>query len=392
MRRAVRRLGNGTDCAELVLIFLYGTLRHAPLLAAVLGRDLTPTPARAPGWRVAAVEGEVFPVLVRDPGSVAEGILISETGDDRDRLDFYELGFGYVLDPITVETDSGPVEALVYHAAPGAWPPAGDWSLDGFAEGPGEMTVIAAASYMRLWPKVPADQAAAQYPNILHRAASRLRARRDQKPPGIRRADGAVETLDERRPYRHFFEVSESDLRFRRFDGGFSPSVNRAAWVMSDAVTVLPYDPVRDRALVIEQFRYSPIVRGDANPWSVEPIAGRIDAGEEPEDACHRECLEEAGLKLSRLLYVGRYYPSPGAVSEYLYSYIGIADLPDAAAGLGGLDVEHEDIRAHILKFDALLALVDEDQADNAPLILSILSLARMRDRLRAEAGVSGWA
>ncbi len=47
----------------------------------------------------------------------------------------------------------------------------------------------------------------------------------------------------------------------------------------ADAVTVLPYDPVRDRVLLIEQYRFGVHMRGDPRPWVLEPVAGRIDAG-----------------------------------------------------------------------------------------------------------------
>ena len=59
--------------------------------------------------------------------------------------------------------------------------------------------------------------------------------------------------------------------------------VTRAAFVSGDAVTVLPYDPLRDRVLVVEQFRAGPQARGDAQAWQMEAIAGRIDPGETPE-------------------------------------------------------------------------------------------------------------
>ena len=43
------------------------------------------------------------------------------------------------------------------------------------------------------------------------------------------------------------------------------------------------HDPVRDRVLVVEQFRMGPYARGDRHPWQLEPIAGRIDGGESAE-------------------------------------------------------------------------------------------------------------
>lgn len=213
-----------------------------------------------------------------------------------------------------------------------------------------------------------------------------LRARAAQPVPArLRRQPDAtdVEIVSRSEPYARFFAVEEQDLRFRRFDGQMSAPVRRAAFISGDAVTVLPYDPVRDRVLVVEQFRFAPHARGDANPWQLEAIAGRIDPGETPEEAAIREGQEEAGLRLDRLVPIAGYYPSPGAFAEYLYTYLALVDLPDSAAGLFGLACEAEDIRAHLVSFDQLMALCASGEIGNAPLLLSALWLARHRDSLR---------
>ena len=201
-------------------------------------------------------------------------------------------------------------------------------------------------------------------------------------------APGDVEVTRHTEPYAQFFSVEEFDLRHRRFDGTMSEPMRRAVFVSGDAATVLPYDPVRDRVMLIEQFRAGPFGRGDPQPWMLEPIAGRIDPGETPEAAARREAVEEAGLTLGALVKVGQYYPSPGMLAEYLYSFVGLADLPDGSAGLGGLAEEHEDIRAHLVSFDRLMALVDSGEVQIAPLLVTIYWLAANRARLRAEAGL----
>ena len=134
---------------------------------------------------------------------------------------------------------------------------------------------------------------------------------------------------------------------------------------------------------MIEQFRFGIYMRGDPSPWSLEPVAGRIDPGEDPETAARREAIEEAGLSVGELHRIGAYYPSPGALTEHLVSYVGIADIPDDATGIGGEASEAEDILSHIVSFQDLMGLVDSGEAANGPLILSAQWLALNRDRLR---------
>lgn len=217
--------------------------------------------------------------------------------------------------------------------------------------------------------------------DIRNRAARAAPADQRRK---VAAGDVQIDTRTE--PYARFFAVEEQDLRFRRFDGTLSDPVNRAAFVSGDAVTVLPYDPVRDRVLLIEQFRFGPHLRGDANPWQLEAIAGRIDAGETPEATAIREAREEAGIEISRLMPIAGYYPTPGAVTEFLYSYLALVDLPDSATGTFGLASEAEDIRVHLVSFERLMQLCASGEVGNAPTLLSAFWLAGERAALRAAA------
>lgn len=213
-------------------------------------------------------------------------------------------------------------------------------------------------------------------------AESRVRAGA-AAPRGMRQGAGEVIGHGLALPHAGFFALEDHALQFRRFDGQLSPRVRREVFVAGDAVTVLPYDPLRDRVLLVEQVRMGPYGRGDPLPWQLEAIAGRIDPGETPEDCARREAVEEAALVLGRLEKVAEYYPTPGAVTEYLYSYVAICDLPDDAAGVFGAAEEAEDIRGHLVPFKALMAAVAEGEVANAPLILTALWLQRERGRLR---------
>ncbi|MEI4232221.1 NUDIX domain-containing protein [Roseovarius sp. D22-M7] len=230
----------------------------------------------------------------------------------------------------------------------------------------------------------PVAELAATKAMILSRAAARVAAR-DSAPTDLRssfRAD-AVETERVEIPHAGFFRTRCYSLRHPHFDGNSSPLLRREVFVATDAALVLPYDPAHDRLLLVEQFRMGPYGRGDPHPWMLEPVAGRIDAGEAPEDTAFRECREEAGLELRALERISSHYCTPGYSTEVFHLFLGICDLPDLAQGSGGLATENEDIRTHVIGFDRAMDLLQTGEANNGPLILALIWLQRERARLR---------
>lgn len=380
-------------------LFVFGTLRHGPLRAEVLGGASAVRPARLMGYRVVSAPGAHYPVLhVASAGEAAEGLLLE--GLDamaQARADFFELGFGYALRDVEVLPLDGagdPVAARAYMQVDvpqvqGDDATAPAWDLQNWTRAWGEIWRAAAREGMALFGQVDAATLAARWPMIEQRAASRVRAFGPDgqgAPTRLRAGFSAakdVEVTAARLPYNSYFSLEEQDLRFRRFDGSMSETVRRAGFVGGDAATVLPYDPALDAVLVVEQFRVGPHLRGDPKPWSLEPIAGRVDPGEDPETCVRREAVEEAGIRLGALHRVADYYPSPGAVTEFVYSYVGIADLSGRGGEIGGLEGEHEDIRAHVVGFDDLMELIESGEAGSGPLILTAYWLAARRGALR---------
>ncbi|MFC7704126.1 NUDIX domain-containing protein [Plastorhodobacter daqingensis] len=368
--------------------FFYGMMQDPALRDLMLDAPRDVAPARLADHVVRAVQGQEFPMILDQPGAAATGVAVRDlTAQELDRINHVAGVLGFQLRQIVVE---GQVWQIWLPEA-GRWRPDGPWDLAQWQERGAPLMRAAVADLLALRDDRPAQALSARWPMIAVRAAARLLARQGKGEAEALGAGAApraadVEVMTRREPYANFFSVEEYDLRYRRFDGGVTPVVNRAVFVTGDAATVLPYDPQRDRVLLIEQFRMGPFARGDAAPWLLEPIAGRVDARETPEEAIRREAQEEAGLSLGALLPVGGFYPTPAAKSEYLHSFIGLADLPDAAAGFGGLDEEAEDIRAHLLGYDRLMQLVDDGALSNGPLVLSALWLARHRERIRAGA------
>jgi nudix-type nucleoside diphosphatase (YffH/AdpP family) len=325
------------------------------------------------------------------PGGEATGALTAPLSEEaRARLDWYETAFGYGPDAVTVAGHP----ALLYRGPDedgGAGVP---WTLAAWREGHGARTLEAAAEVMRARGSLSPDALRARRPTIQARAHAIVsnRAHRRSITVGQTTEAAEIDIRQVRYPYEGFHRVEEWLIDHPRFDGTRSGPLTRAVSHVTDAATVLPWDPVRDRVLVVEQVRVGPLAKGDPLPWLLEPVAGLIDAGETAEETALRELLEEAGITAppDALDFVARYYPSPGGLAQVLHSYVVRCDLPDEVAGLGGVDAEGEDIRAHLVAVDDLLAMVASGEAANAPLIVSAQWLALARGAGRLVGGARG--
>ena len=366
-------------------LFFYGTLCHLPLLRAVLGREEVATcDARLADHRAAWVAGESFPMLHPAPGESAPGLLARDLSEeDVARLCFYEGGFHLDPAPVTVETGTGAVGAAVFRADPGAQPGA-PWSLPAWEDRWAAIALAAAREIMAWYGRRPAAEMAARFTPIAIRANARVAAAQRPADP-VRDLSRDVIVQEHKRPYMNFFAVEEMDLQYRRHDGGMSPVVNRGALMVGEASVVLPYDPLRDRVLLVEQFRAPVYMAGDPDPWVWEPVAGLVDPGETPEEAARREAEEEAGLTLRWLERAGGVYSSTGCSAEFLNLFIGVTDLPDIPEGGGGVAGEGEDLRSRLLSYEELMQGVDAGMYRDMPLVTTALWLSRHRDRLRAD-------
>lgn len=159
-----------------------------------------------------------------------------------------------------------------------------------------------------------------------------------------------VEIQERVERYEGFFRLSTFRLRHTLYAGGWSQELTRELFHRGACVAVLPYDPVRDEILLIEQFRIGALGQKEP-PWLMEIVAGGIEPGETPEAVAFREAGEEAGLSLSDLHRIGSFFTSPGGTGERVTLFVGLVDGP-LGAGLHGLADEGEDIRSFVLSLN----------------------------------------
>lgn len=185
--------------------------------------------------------------------------------------------------------------------------------------------------------------------------------------------------------FHGFFRMDKLWLTHPRFDGRQMPVFTRELFIRGDATCVLPYDPVRDEVVLLEQFRLGALGRTQS-PWLLELVAGMNEEGESPEDVARREGQEEAGLSFSRLEKICDYLVSPGGSTEMIHLFCGEVST-ESAGGIFGMEHEHEDIRAHVVAADEAIAMISDGRINNAAAIIALQWLQLNRSRLRAGRG-----
>jgi ADP-ribose pyrophosphatase len=194
-------------------------------------------------------------------------------------------------------------------------------------------------------------------------------------------ADRDVELIDREICYQGFFRLEKLHLRHRRFAGDWTPVIDREVLVRQPAVAVLPYDPVTDQVVLLEQFRPGAYGAG-RSAWMVEIPAGLVEQGEAPTDVAAREAKEEIGLTLLGLERIAEFMPSPGGMTEVVTLFCGRVDATKAD-GIFGVETETEDIRSFAVAADGAIGMLGQPGCvDNGFTIIALQWLALHRASL----------
>ncbi|MCE9964295.1 ADP-ribose diphosphatase [Lelliottia amnigena] len=192
-----------------------------------------------------------------------------------------------------------------------------------------------------------------------------------------------VEIIAREKLYSGFFSLELYRFRHRLFNGEMSGEVRREIFERGHAAVLLPFDPVRDEVVLIEQIRIAAMDTSET-PWLLEMVAGMIEEGETPEDVARREAEEEAGLKVGRTKPVLSYLASPGGATERSSILVGEVDAT-IAEGIHGLADENEDIRVHVVSREQAYQWVKEGKIDNAASVIALQWLQLHYQDLRNE-------
>lgn len=193
--------------------------------------------------------------------------------------------------------------------------------------------------------------------------------------------DADVELFEKEIRYQGFFRIERYRLRHRLFNGQWSRTFTREIFERGHAAAVLPYDPIRDEVILIEQFRAGAL-DAPGGPWLFEIVAGMIEPDEAAEDVVRRESVEEANCIVTDLIPLYDFLVSPGGTTERIALFCGRVDATHAG-GIFGAQHEDEDIKVHVVSLDDALTMLRSGKLNSASAIIALQWLALNRSQVR---------
>ena len=139
------------------------------------------------------------------------------------------------------------------------------------------------------------------------------------------------------------------------------------------SVGILPYDPERRVATLVRELRVPPLFAA-GEQVQLEAPAGLIDDGG-PEENARREVLEEVGLRLHGLDFVGAAYSCASLTTEKIHLYLAAYGRGDRAEEGGGAEGEHENIRIIEMPLAELAAMADRAELTDLKTLTLVLAL-----------------
>lgn len=161
------------------------------------------------------------------------------------------------------------------------------------------------------------------------------------------------------------FEGRKAKLELHHLESEEGRRYKREVIVHPGAVVVLPFVDA-ETILLIRSRRY--VVGG----YLLELPAGTLEKGENPMNCAGRELLEETGHLAARLQFVGKFFTSPGILSELMHAYAAF-DLEKSNQALE----EGEEIEVQPVSFKRAIEMIGEGEIADGKTIATLLMFER---------------
>ena len=176
--------------------------------------------------------------------------------------------------------------------------------------------------------------------------------------------------LNKQNLYSGFFSLNKYEFIHQKHNGDWTDKIQREVFSGAHVSTLLPYDPIRNEIILIQQFRAGVLSRYD-DDYLYEIVAGIIDEGENAEDTAKRECLEETGCEVKMIIPIQGYFPAPGSSESYYHLFLGKVDGFDGEK-IMGLESENENILVKSFKVGHVREMLKNNQIKNGLTLIAL--------------------
>ena len=176
--------------------------------------------------------------------------------------------------------------------------------------------------------------------------------------------------INKKNLYSGFFSLNKYEFIHQKHDGNWTGKVEREIFGGAHVATLLPFDPIKKEIILIQQFRAGVLSRYDEE-YLYEIVAGIIDNNEKPEDTAKRECLEETGCKVKKILPIQNYFPAPGSSESYYHLFLGEIDSFEGER-IRGLEKENENILVKAFKIEQVRKLLKDKKILNGLTLIAL--------------------
>ncbi|GAK32282.1 ADP-ribose pyrophosphatase [Iodidimonas nitroreducens] len=166
-----------------------------------------------------------------------------------------------------------------------------------------------------------------------------------------------------------YLKIESAEISFEFKDQGISGPHRLMRLNRRDAASVLLIDAIHREVVLVEQFRWPTYEKGPGA--LLEIVAGVVEEGEKPEEAAHREAIEEAGLTPGPLTLISLCYPTPGYSTERSFIFAGTIDHSKAVHKGGGTD-PGEHIEIVRIPFDEIKSLLASNRLQDAKTVIAL--------------------
>tara|TARA_Y100001970_G_scaffold54053_1_gene68503 strand:- start:199 stop:780 length:582 start_codon:yes stop_codon:yes gene_type:complete len=170
--------------------------------------------------------------------------------------------------------------------------------------------------------------------------------------------------------YSGFFKLKKYEFIHQKHDGTWTNQVDREIFGGAHVSTLLPYDSKRKEIVLIQQFRAGIISRYDED-YLYEIVAGIIDGSESPEETAKRECYEETGCIVNKIIPIQGYFPAPGSSESYYHLFLGEINAFDGER-IRGLETENENILVKSYKVEEVRNMLRGGEIKNGLTLIAL--------------------